>query len=67
MEISMNELHGDIVAVKELMEKCLNEIESFTEKPNKAKSLRIRKLTTEIGKQSKFLRATLIELDKEGY
>jgi len=58
---------GDLTAVKELMETCLKEIESFTEKPNKAKSLRIRKLTTQIGNQSKFLRATLIELDKAGY
>ena len=59
--------HEDLTAVKELMEECLKEIESFTEKPNKAKSLRIRKLTTQIGKQSKFLRASLLQLDRDGY
>jgi len=57
----------DLTDVEELLKACLSEIESFKEKPNKAKSLRIRKLTMQISKQSKFLRATLINSDKAGY
>lgn len=56
-----------IVELKTLMDKCITEMDSYLESPTKAKSLRIRKMTTQIGKNSQFLRAELIALDKAGY
>jgi hypothetical protein len=49
---------------KELLQSALDEINAYEEKPTKAASLRIRKKSTELGKQGKFLRAELIEADK---
>jgi hypothetical protein len=56
-----------LVEIKTLMDKCINEINSYIEKPTKTKSLNIRKMTTSIGKSGTFLRAELIALDKAGY
>ena len=56
-----------LVAIKTLMDKCIDEIDSYIEKPTKTKSLNIRKMTTSIGKSGTFLRAELIALDKAGY
>ena len=42
----------------------LSEIESYESKPTKACSLRIRKLSNQIGKDGKSLRAALIAADK---
>jgi len=56
-----------LIEIKTLMDKCIDEIDGYIEKPNKAKSLRIRKLTNSIGKAGVFLRAELIALDKAGY
>jgi len=56
-----------LVAIKTLMGKCIDEIDSYIEKPTKTKSLNIRKMTTSIGKSGTFLRAELIALDKAGY
>ena len=43
------------------------EIEAYNEKPTKTVSLRIRKLTQQLGNQGKFARAELIAADKKGY
>ena len=56
-----------LVAIKTLMDKCIDEIDSYIEKPTKTKSLNIRKMTTSIGKSGTFLRAEIIALDKAGY
>ncbi len=56
-----------IVALKTLMDKCIDEMDAYLEAPTKARSLRIRKMTTRIDKDGQFLRAELIDLDKQGY
>jgi len=56
-----------IVNLKTLMDKCIAEMNSYLVTPTKARSLRIRKMTTQIGKNGQFLRAELIALDKDGY
>ena len=50
---------------KELVSKVLDEINSYEKKPTKACSLRIRRLSNEIGKLGKFLRKDLLEADKK--
>ncbi len=47
-----------------LVIKLNNEIESYQEKPTKAASARIRKLSLQIGKEGAILRRHLIDLDK---
>jgi len=54
-------------SIIDLMENLQAEIEAYNEKPTKAVSLRIRKLTQQLGNQGKFARAELIAADKEGY
>jgi len=49
---------------KQLIEKVLEEIEAYENKPTKACSLRIRKLSNQIGKDGVQLRATLVQADK---
>ena len=49
---------------KEQIEKVLTEIEAYEEKATKACSLRIRKLSNQIGKDGKHLRAELLAADK---
>lgn len=50
---------------KRLVQLLAGEIEAYENKPTKAGSLRIRKLSNEIGKDGKFLRAHMLELDKK--
>jgi len=59
--------NASVVALKTLMDKCIDEMDAYLEAPTKARSLRIRKMTTQIGKSGQFLRAELIDLDKAGY
>ena len=56
----MNELKD----YKELVNILIKEIETYETKPTKACSLRIRKLSNQIGKDGVQLRATLIAMDK---
>jgi len=49
---------------KELLLRTIEEIDSYTDKPMKSKSLRIRKLSNQIGKDGKLLRASLLAADK---
>jgi len=49
---------------KQLIESILEEIEAYENRPTKACSLRIRKLSNQIGKDGVQLRAALIEADK---
>ena len=49
---------------KQLTEKVLEEIESYEKRPTKACSLRIRKLSNQIGKDGVQLRAAMVQADK---
>jgi len=49
---------------KVLLSATLAEVENFEERQTKACSARIRKLSNQLGKDGKFLRKTLVELDK---
>lgn len=50
---------------KELLTKTLQEIESYEENPTKRSSLKIRKLSSQLGKDGIHLRKYLIKLDRE--
>jgi uncharacterized protein YlxW (UPF0749 family) len=49
------------------VESLKNEIDSFLEKPNKAKSKRIRMALTQLKKFATEYKRVLIDLDKQGY
>ena len=49
---------------RELLVAATNEINAYEERPTKASSLRIRKLTLQLGKLGTPLRADLIAQDK---
>lgn len=49
---------------KELLNRTLEELESYNKRATKACSARIRKLTNQIGKDGKMLRAELLAADK---
>jgi len=59
-ENKMNELKD----YKELVNNLIKEIEAYENKPTKACSLRIRKLSNQIGKDGVQLRAALVAADK---
>lgn len=50
---------------KKLVQSLAAEIETYENKPTKAGSLRIRKLSNELGKNGVHLRAHMIALDKK--
>jgi outer membrane murein-binding lipoprotein Lpp len=56
----VRELQAEVESLK-------NEIESFLEKPNKAKSKRIRMALTQLKKFATEYKRVLIDLDKQGY
>ena len=59
----MNDVEALLVTVKKLND----EIVSFIDKPNKAKSLRVRKLVLQVKNEAPAMRAKFVELDKIGY
>ena len=57
-------MEQQLTEYKELLLKTVEEIDSYFKRPTKACSARIRKLSNQIGKDGKFLRAELLATDK---
>jgi len=57
-------INTELEEYKVLLLATIEEIDSYTTKPMKSKSLRIRKLSNQIGKDGKLLRASLLAADK---
>ena len=57
-------IYTELENYKNQLLKAIEEIDSYTTKPNKSISLHIRKLSNQIGKDGKFLRASLLAADK---
>jgi len=57
-------INTELEEYKALLLAAIEEIDSYVTKPMKSKSLRIRKLSNQIGKDGKFLRASLLAADK---
>lgn len=57
-------INDELNEYKTLLESAIKEIDSYINKPMKSKSLRIRKLSNQIGKDGKILRASLLAADK---
>jgi hypothetical protein len=55
---------AQLATYRDLLVAATNEINSYEERPTKASSLRIRKLTLQLGKSGAPLRNHLIKLDK---
>jgi hypothetical protein len=55
---------AQLATYRDLVVAAANEINSYEERPTKASSLRIRKLTLQLGKSGAPLRNHLIKLDK---
>ena len=57
-------INDELNEYKDLLESAIEEINSYLNKSMKSKSLRIRKLSNQIGKDGKILRASLLAADK---
>jgi len=57
-------LNTKLEEYKALLLAAIEEIDGYTTKPMKSKSLRIRKLSNQLSKDGKLLRASLLASDK---
>jgi len=57
-------INTELEEYKALLLAAVEEIDGYTTKPMKSKSLRIRRLSNQIGKDGKLLRASLLAADK---
>ena len=58
---------NDVEALLNTVKSLNDELVSYADKPNKAKSLRVRKLVLQVKNVAPIMRAKLVELDKAGY
>ena len=58
---------NDVEALLNTVKSLNDELVSYVDKPNKAKSLRVRKLVLQVKNVAPTMRAKLVELDKAGY